>query len=178
MTTAMADTNAIASTAQPTAIAAVAASQSSAPFSSSQCGCQCMCPSAGFQMSPSLQAVVATPEVQMSSPEFMILLTNAGQSSLPSIASQPATTSTMITQQANVDRTASTASSTPEITQPAQTASPATESPAPLPVATIATPMTLSANPPSSTKTSMAPAFNINTYPLSSAVTAPVVLET
>ena len=162
---------------QSTAIAAAAASQSLESSSSSPCDCQCMCPSAGFQRSPNSLAMVATPDVPVSSPVTITSSTNAVQSSLLSMAAKPAGTSANVAQQANFASASSSASSTPVITASAQVSSPAVESSAAPLIPEIATPVIPSANMSLGTKTSMAPAFNINTYPLNNAVTASVILE-
>lgn len=177
MTAALGNINAIVDIAQSTAMAASAAAQPLASSSSGPCSCQCMCPSAGFLMAPNLLATVATPEIQMSTFQSMASITGAGQASLQSSTVQPATTSSTITQQADMASSAASASATPAVTALAHMASPAAGLSATQPGAANATSITLSANPLSSSRTTMAAAFNINTYPLSSAVTAPIILE-
>jgi len=174
---AMGNISAIVNMAQPTAVAAGAAAQHLASPHSSPCDCQCMCPSTGFQVGANTSIMEAIPEIQMSTLLTMMSTNSAGQASTQPMTAQSATTSAMVAQQANVAPSASTASSTPVVTAPAQMASLAVDPPAPPLVADTTTSMTQSGNMSSNSEAPMAPAFNINTYPLSSAVTAPVILQ-
>ncbi len=177
MTAALGNTKAIVDIAQSTAIATSEAIQPLASSLLSPCNCQCMCPSAGFPLAANLSAVVATPETQMSTFQSMASMTGADQASLQSSTVQPATTGIIMTQQADMASSATLATSTPAVTALAHMASPAADLPAPQPGAANATSITPSLNPLSGSRTTMAAEFNINTYSLSSAVTAPIVLE-
>ncbi len=176
MTAALGNTKAIVDIAQSTAIATSEAIQPLASSLLSPCNCQCMCPSAGFPLAANLSAVVATPETQMSTFQSMASMTGADQASLQSSTVQPATTGIIMTQQADMASSATLATSTPAVTTLAHMASPAADLPA-QPGAANATSITPSLNPLSGSRTTMAAEFNINTYSLSSAVTAPIVLE-
>ena len=163
--------------AQSTATAAGAAIQLLASSSSSPCDCQCMCPSTGFQLAPNLAVTIARPGLQMSTLQTMTSTAVADQVSPQSLTTQPAATSAMVAQQADLGASTSGAFSIPAVTAVAQMASTVTDPPAPPPVAANATSTTLTANLSSNPASSMAASFNLNTYSLSSAATAPVVLE-